>query len=102
MYGLPEDLCSIGDTFYKIKQNTNEIYKIRIVQIDHYLHSVYRDDRGYSYFNKTLLRTCFKTEEDAYKEILKRQNIKEKRELLKEYERELNMRFNLGDHYIIK
>lgn len=102
MYGLPEDLCSIGDTFYKIKQNTNEIYKIRIVQIDHYPHSVYRDDRGYSYFNRTLQKTCFKTEEDAYKEILKRQNIKEKRELLKEYERELNMRFNLEDHYIIK
>lgn len=94
--------CEEGDEFYRIIKDTVvhvQITKITHQQLGHY---TYEDSLKHVHFGRAFSGVLFKTEEDAYKELLKRQNIKEKRKLLKEYERELNMKFNLEDHYIIK
>ena len=96
-----EDICDIGDVLFKIKKD-GTIYPIKIIEIEHYPHAVYRDNFGNSYFNRSLFKNCFKTEEDAEKELQKRELITQKRQLLKEYERECNEKLGLKDHYIIK
>ena len=40
--------------------------------------------------------------EDANNAIRIKINIAKKRELLKEYERKLNVELNIGDHFIVK
>ena len=52
--------------------------------------------------DKNIFKSCFKTKEEAEKEIQRRQNIVKKRQLLKEYERNLNKELGLEDHYIVK
>lgn len=96
-----EELCKVNDTLFKIKKD-GTIYPIKITKITHYPHTVYGDNFGNIYFNKNIFNSCFKTEEDAKKEMLKRQNITKKRQLLKEYERNLNKELGLEDHYYIK
>lgn len=93
-------LCDVGDMLYRVSKNGIEL--IRITKIDQYPHYIYKDDNGKSYFNHTLVKSCFKTEEEAEEEIRKRKSIAEKRRLLKEYERKLNEKFNIKDHYIVK
>lgn len=93
-------LYEVGDTLYKVGKNG--ITKITIVKIDQYPHCVYRDNLGNSYFNHTIAKSCFKTQEEAEKEELRRTNVAAKRLLLKEYETTLNERLNLTDHYIVK
>jgi hypothetical protein len=97
-----EQLCEVGDTLYRVGARTNSIQRIKIVRIEHYPHCVYRDDAGHSYFNRSLSKSCFKTEEDAEAELHRREAIVSKRKLLKEYEVELNKILGLEDHYIIK
>ena len=57
---------------------------------------------GHSYFNHNLVKSCFKTEEEAKEEMKNREYIAEKRKLLKKYEKELNEKFNIKNHFIIK
>lgn len=96
-------LCEVGDIFYRVgSTNTDEITKITIIEIKCYGHYVYKDDKKHSYFNRTLLASCFKTEAEARLELQKRRAITEKKKRLKEYERLLNEKLNLKDHFIIK
>lgn len=94
-------LCEVGDTFYKVVKDYN-IKEIKITEVLNYGHYVYRDDYGTSYFNRSILKNCFKTREEAEKEVHKRTCIINKRELLKEYEKQLNEEFGLQNHHIIK
>lgn len=107
-------------SYYKEKEDTNDyiqlfeegeklyrvgkigIEEIIITSVRKYPHFVYRDDKGHSYFNHSIIRTCFRTLEEAEKEVLRRQNIRKKRDLLRQYELELNEKFNLGDHFTVK
>lgn len=96
-----EELCKVNDVLFKIKKD-GTICPIKIIEMAHYPHTVYRDNFGNSYFNRGLFKNCFKTKEEAKKEIQRRELITQKRQLLKEYERELNKKLNLKDHYIVK
>ena len=53
-------------------------------------------------FERAFGKTIFLTLEDANKAIQNKISIAEKRKLLKEYERELNEKFGLEGHFIIK
>lgn len=94
--------CEEGDTYYIIK--CNSIIETKIVKITHEVlgHYVYEDALGRHYFGHHFDKSLFKTYEEAKNELYKREKIKNKRQLLKEYERKLNNELNLKDHYIVK
>lgn len=95
------DICNVGDTVYRLSKNG--ISETKVIEIEHYPHAVYKlAGWNDSYFERAFGKTLFLSMEDANKAILRKNNIQEKRQLLKEYERELNMKLDLGDHFIIK
>ena len=95
------DTCNVGDTVYRLSKNG--IVETKIAKIDHYPHAVYRlEGLSESYFERAFGKTIFLTLEDANKAVQDKINIAEKRKLLKEYEAELNKRFGLTGHRIIK
>ena len=95
------DICNVGDTVYRLSKNG--IMETKVVKIDHYPHAVYRLEGCYeSYFDRAFGKTIFLTLEDANKAIQNKISVAEKRKLLKEYERELNKKLGLEDHFIIK
>lgn len=94
-------LCEVGDVFYKLGKDL-KIKKIIIAEVIKYAHYVYRDTEGTSYFNRSIKKLCFKTEEEAKEEVYRRQRIIEKRQRLKEYEEVLNEELNLEGHFIVK
>lgn len=98
-----KELCKVGDKLYCVSKN--EVLEVTVIAIKHYPHSVYRVQRnGYynSYFNENFGKNVFKTYEEA--DIAKEHKllITKKRELLKEYETELNEKLGLKDHIIIR
>lgn len=95
-----EQLCEVGDVLYKVYKD--RVKKIIIMKVKQLPHFVYIDDYGTSYFNRAIRKSCYKTFEEASLAADKNVNIAKKRELLKEYEREINKTFNLENHYIIK
>ena len=95
------DICNVGDTVYRLSKNG--IMQTKIVKIEHYPHAVYRlENWPESYFERAFGKTVFLTLEEANKAMKDKDNIAEKRRLLKEYESELNEKLNIKDHYIIK
>ena len=78
------------------------IEQIKIIQVESLPHYVYKDDKGHSYFNHNIIKSCFRTFDEAREEQRRREMITEKRKKLKEYERKLNEEFNIVDHYIVK
>ena len=95
------DICNVGDTVYRLSKNG--IMETKIAKIDHYPHAVYRlENWPESYFERAFGKTLFLTLEDANKAIQNKISVAEKRKLLKEYERELNEKFGLEGHFIIK
>ena len=95
------DICNVGDTVYRLSKNG--IVETKIAKIDHYPHAVYRLEGCYeSYFDRAFGKTIFLTLEDANKAMQNKISVAEKRKLLKEYERELNEKFGLEGHFIIK
>ena len=95
------DICDVGDTVYRLSKNG--IVETKIAKIDHYPHAVYRlEGCPESCFERAFGKTIFLTLEEANKAVQDKNNIAEKRRLLKEYERELNEKLNIKDHYIIK
>lgn len=95
------DICNVGDTVYRLSKNG--IIETKITKIDHYPHAVYRlENWPESYFERAFGKTIFLTLEDANKAIQNKISVAEKRKLLKEYERELNEKLGLEDHFIIK
>ena len=95
------DICNVGDTVYRLSKNG--IMETKVAKIDHYPHAVYRLEGCYeSYFDRAFGKTIFLTLEEANKAVQNKISIAEKRKLLKEYETELNKRFGLTDHFIIK
>ena len=106
-------LCKVGDKLYRVaklyKRDEFWVEPITITSANFYTsenhyndHWVYHDDKNRYYFNSSLNISCFKTEKEAKDEIQRRYNIKKKRQLLREYEKELNKKFNMKDHYIVK
>lgn len=95
------DMCKVGDTVYRLSKNG--ITKAKVVRIDHYPHAVYRFE-GWTdiCFDRAFGRTLFFTMEDANNAIRTRENIAKKREMLKRYETELNEKFGLENHKIVK
>ena len=103
MLNKPEDQIQLlheGETMYRISKNGIET--ITIVKALQYPHFVYKDNEGRSYFNRAVGTSIFKTESEAEEEIRRRQRIAEKRQLLRKYERELNVKFNITNHVIVK
>lgn len=96
-----KELCKVGDVLYKMK-NDGTIYPVTIIEIVHLPHTVYRDNFGNSYFNYSLFISCAKSMEEARAKIERKLLISQKRQLLKTYEEELNERFGLKDHWIVK
>ena len=94
--------CEKNDVYYRIKKE--EIIPITIVEITHHSfgHYTYNDNLGDYHTGRDFGRSLFKTTEECKEELRRRHNIKEKRKLMKEYERKLNEELNLGDHYIVK
>lgn len=99
-YSHDIDLCEVGDILYKVGKKGIKV--ITITDIRHYPHTVYEDDAGYSYFNRSIIKSCFNTKEEAEKEVQRLYNIQEKRKRLKEYEEKLNQELGIVNHYIIK
>ncbi len=103
-------LCEVGDKLYRITKiyKSNEFYiEPILITLANFTggtfgHWYYRDNKGRSYFNSNLHKRCFKTEEEAKQEIQNIKNIAKKRELLKKYEKEVNKKLNIENHYIIK
>lgn len=95
-----EELFNVGDVLFRVGRDG--IDEVTIIEINHYPHSVYKDDHGHSYFNHSIRKSCFKTLEEAKKEQQKRENIAKKRKMLKEYEIQLNYEFGIENHFIIK
>lgn len=95
------DMCKVGDTVYRLSKNG--ITETKVIEIEHYPHAVYKL-AGWtdSYFDRAFGKTLFLTMEDANNAVRAKANIAEKRRLLKEYERELNEKLNLENHFIIK
>lgn len=93
-------LFNEGDTLYRVGRDG--IDKVTIIRVDHYPHCVYKDDHGHSYFNHNISKSCFKTEEEAKKEVQRRENIVKKRKMLKEYEIKLNAELGITNHFIVK
>jgi len=96
-----EVLFHEGDKLFRVgRDGIDEITIIKIVTYPN--HYVYKDDHGHSFFNHTIGKSCFKTLEEAKKEVQKRENINKKRKLLKEYELKLNKELEIENHFIIK
>ena len=93
-------LYNVGDVLYRVGKYGIE--QITITKVDAYPHYVYRDDKGHSYFNHNITKSCFKTREDAQQELERKERITKKKQMLKEYEQQLNRKFGLVDHFIIK
>lgn len=95
------DMCKVGDTVYRLSKNG--ITETKVIEIEHYPHAVYRlAGWADSYFDRAFGKTLFLTMEDANNAVRAKANIAEKRRLLKEYERELNEKLNLENHFIVK
>ena len=95
-----EKVCEVGDKMYRVGKHG--ITDIVIVDIKQYPHYVYKDNLGNTYFNRNFNKAFFKTEEDAENELQLRKNIAKKRELLKEYEIQLNDKLGIKDHFVLK
>lgn len=95
-------MCEAGCTCYRITKGEIQQIVIKEVERMELGHYVYRDSDGNTYLSRHFGMSLFKTKEDAEQELQRRKIIKEKRKLLKEYERNLNDKFNLKDHFIIK
>lgn len=94
-------LYDVGDQLYRVGKYGVDL--ITIVEVKCYQHYVYKDDKGHSYFNHNIVKTCFRTMEEAKEEIRNRTLIAQKRKMLKEYERKLNKELNISkEHYIVK
>ena len=93
-------LYDVGDVLYRVGKYGIE--QITITKVDTYPHYVYKDDKGRSYFNHSIIKSCFKTQEEAEQEAQRRKKVTEKKQMLKEYEQQLNQKLGLVDHFIIK
>ena len=103
--------CSGSGKLHNPKQSVMAVCKVKVRRL---IASIWQDQITIKYkvdgvdeFKLVNVRNrgennLFKTKEEAEKEIQRRQNIVKKRQLLKEYERNLNKELGLEDHYIVK
>lgn len=94
--------CQTGDKFYRIIKD--RIVPVQIIRVTHHElgHYTYEDDLKGIHTGSSFGGSLFKTKEECEEELRRRQNVREKRRLMKEYERELNEKLGLEDHFIIK
>lgn len=94
--------CEEGDIYYRIIKD--KMMQIKIIKITHHKlgHYSYKDNLNGTHFGNNFGRSLFKTAKECEDELYRRQCVKEKRQMLKEYETELNKKFDLKDHRIIK
>lgn len=97
-------MCEIGDTLYRICKDRIIETTVTNIRQNMFDTCIYDCDgrRSNYFFNKNIGSTYFKTKEEAEKKLQEKSKIIEKRRLLKEYERELNKKLDLKDHYIFK
>ena len=94
-----EQLFNIGDELYAVTKDGMKKIVITDVEQAYLGHYIYRAGKR-TYFNKNFEKTLFKTEEECKHAIWRIETIKEKRQMLKEYEEVLNEKLNLSDHHI--
>ena len=94
--------CQTGDKFYRIIKD--KIVPVQIMRVTHHElgHYTYEDDLKGIHTGSAFGGSLFKTQEECEEELRRRQNVREKRRLMKEHESELNEKLNIKDHYIIK
>ena len=96
------EYCKVGDVFYRIKNG--EVIPVEIVSITYHDlgHYTYKDNLKHGFYTRNFGTSVFKTREEAERKIYEKKLIVKKRELMRNYEEELNKRFNLKNHIIIK
>lgn len=95
------DMCKVGDKVWRLSKNG--IMETTCIEVAHYPHAVYKFANCYdSCFDRAFGRTVFLSLEDANKAIQVKEKIAKKREMLKQYEAELNEKLGLENHKIIK
>ena len=97
-------VCDVGDKFYLLNRNTNEITEIECLEIEKQFlgHFTYKFDNGKTYLTKKFGKNIFESKTQAEYYVKESQLKKKKRELLKQYELELNKALKLENHFIIK
>lgn len=98
-YKEEEQLFNVGDELYAVTKDGSAKVIITDVERAELGHYIYKAGKR-TYFNRNFGKTLFKTEDECLKAIWRIETIKEKRQLLKEYEEVLNKKLNLSDHHI--
>ena len=98
-YTKEEQLFNVGEELYAITKDGPTKVVITDVERADLGHYIYRAGKR-TYFNRTFGKTLFKTEEECKHAIWRINTIKEKRQLLKQYEERLNAVLSLSDHNI--
>lgn len=98
-YKEEEQLFNIGDELYSITKDGPTKVIITDVERAELGHYIYKAGKR-AYFNRNFGKTLFRTEEECNHAIWRIEIIKEKRQMLKEYEEVLNEKLNLSDHHI--
>lgn len=98
-YTKEKQLFNVGDELYAVTKDGPSKVVITDVERASLGHYIYRAGKR-TYFNRTFGKTLFKTEEECKYAIWRINTIKEKRQLLKEYEEKLNAVLSLSDHHI--
>lgn len=98
-YKEEEQLFNIGDELYAVTKDGATKVIITSLERAELGHYIYKAGKR-TYFNRNYGKTLFKTEDECLKAIWRIETIKEKRQLLKEYEEVLNKKLNLLDHHI--
>lgn len=98
-------LFNKGDILYRLVHDTKskkyDIYPIIIKEVEDYnTHFIYRTDKNESIYNRAIGRTYFTTYKEAIDFETKLQINAKKRALLKEYEQELNKKFNIETNIV--
>lgn len=94
-----EQLFNIGDELYAITKDGATKVIITSLERAELGHYIYKAGKR-TYFNRNYGKTLFRTEEECKHAIWRINTIKEKRQLLKQYEEMLNTSFGLSDHHI--
>lgn len=101
-------LCEENDILYKINRNKLQgpieiiVKSVEHMDLGHYIYKYTIDNNSYSFFNKAIGRTLFKTEEEAIKELEKLKKCSIKRRLMKKYEKKLNKELDIDNHIIVR
>lgn len=98
-YTKEKQLFNVGDELYAVTKDGPSKVVITDVERAELGHYIYKAGKR-TYFNRNFEKTLFKEEKECWNAIWRIETIKEKRQMLKEYEEVLNEKLNLSDHHI--